>query len=154
MNDLVVSGWYQSLVDDCSAIVTEAVHNSRWELIVGYHALGRRITEDQDYQKFAKGNRSVCNAIANSIGQSERTLYYAIQFYTKYPNPDAWPFNKNMSWTKITKLLPDGKHTEARTFNQRLSSFETSLGNFLDKYPGNRDDIIRAIWRVIGGEWR
>ena len=152
MIDIITMDWYQSLVDDCHAIVTEAVHNSRWELIVGYYALGRRIVTDSDYQKHAQGNGKVLQGLAESIEQSERTLYYAIQFYTKFPDPAKWPFDKNMSWTKITQLLPDGHHTEARTFNQRLSSFETSLENLLNKYPDNKSEIIRTFWRVIGGK--
>lgn len=152
--EIIVGDWYTSLVDDCAAIITEAVHNSRWELIVGYHALGRRIVTDNDYQRHANGNGKLCKTLAEDIGQSERTLYYAIQFYNKFPDPDEWPFDKNISWTKITKLLPDGHHTEARSFNQRVTTFENSLTRLLDDYPGGRDEIIRAFWRVIGGEWK
>jgi len=150
MNELITQEWYQSLIDDCHAIVTEAVHNSRWELIVGYHALGKRIVTDEEYQRHSHGNGKLCKALAEDIGQSERTVYYAVQFYEKFPNPELWPFDKNMSWTKIVALLPDGRWTEARTFKQRLSSFETSLTNILNKYPDNRDEIVAAIWRVIG----
>ena len=156
MNELLTQAWYQSLVDDCSAIVTEAVHNSRWELIIGHHALGRRIVTDPDYQRNSNGNGKVLQALAEDIGQSERTIYYSIKCFEKYPDPQKIPGGKNISWTKVTKLLTDGeeKRYEARSFIQRMTSFENSLSSLLDKYPGNRDDIIKAILRVIGGEWR
>ena len=34
------------LVDDCKAIITEAVFTSRWSLVEGYHTLGKRILEE------------------------------------------------------------------------------------------------------------
>lgn len=108
MTDLIViPDWYQSLIDDCKSIVTEAVFNSRWELIAGYHALGKRIATDDSFQKHSKGNKVACKGLARNLSMSERTLYYAIQFYQKYPSLDALPEGKNISWTKIlTKYLP------------------------------------------------
>lgn len=38
--------WERSLIDDCTAIVTEGVFHSRWSLIETYHQLGARILED------------------------------------------------------------------------------------------------------------
>ena len=155
MTDIqILDPWYTSLIDDCKAIVTEAVHLSRWELIVGYHTLGKRIVTDKEYQRKSKGNGKCLQGLAEDINQSERTVYYAVQFYTKFPNPDEWPFDKNMSWTKITQLLPDGKHTEARSFAQSIKTFEASFGKLLDRYPDRRDEIIAAFWRVVGGEWQ
>lgn len=152
---IVNSLWYESLVDDCVAIITEAVFVSRWELVKGYHQLGERIVTDADYQRYAGGNGKILQDLAESVGQSERTLYYAIQFYNKFPNLDALPDGKNISWNKIvTQYLPDGKHTEARSFSQRIGVFENSLESLLNKYPDRRDEIITAILRVIGGEWR
>ena len=99
--------WYELLVDDCKAIITEAVFTSRWALVEGYHALGERIKNDTEFEKFSKGNRLVCNTLANNIGISERTIYYAVQFYDKYPSLDVVPEGKNISWHKIVnKYLP------------------------------------------------
>ena len=44
--------WYELLVDDCKAIITEAVFTSRWALVEGYHLLGERIATDSDYIKW------------------------------------------------------------------------------------------------------
>ena len=105
--------WYQSLVDDCKAIITEAVFNSRWALVEGYHMLGARIVTDKDYQRHVTGNGANLQDLANSIRISPRSLYYAIQFYEKYPSLDTVPEGKNISWNKLlTKYLPDQRNSE------------------------------------------
>jgi hypothetical protein len=109
---LALHNEYSQLIEDCRDILVEAVFASRWSLIEGYHMLGKRVTEDEGYQRHAKGNAVVCKGIARSIGLSERTLYYALQFYAQYPNLQTIPEGKTISWTKlITKYLPtpDGK---------------------------------------------
>ena len=40
------TNWYQDLVEECKAIITEAVFTSRWALVEGYWNLGKRITEE------------------------------------------------------------------------------------------------------------
>ena len=108
MSDIEAQDWYLSLVDDCKAIITEAVHNSRWELIVGYHTLGGRIVTDDSFQKYAKGNQVACNTLANNLDMSPRSVYYAIQFFETYPDLTLLPDGKNISWNKIVNnLLPD-----------------------------------------------
>lgn len=110
MNDLTKNEWYQLLVDDCKNIITEALFTSRWALVEGYHQLGERIETDVNYQKYAKGNYSSLQDLAKNIGISERSLYYAIQFYDKYPSLDEVPEGKNITWNKIiTKYLPEPK---------------------------------------------
>jgi N6-adenosine-specific RNA methylase IME4 len=101
------SDWYEHLVEDCKAIITEAVFNSRWALVEGYHQLGERIVTDENYQWHAKGNMSYLQGLANNLEISNRTIYYAVQFYEKYPDLSLVPEGKNISWNKIvTKYLP------------------------------------------------
>ncbi len=106
--DLTVqSESFQALVDECKAIITETVFTSRWALVEGYHQLGERIQTDEEWQKYAQGNNERLQGLAKNIGISGRTLYYAIQFYDKYPKLDLVPDGKNISWSKlITKYLP------------------------------------------------
>jgi N6-adenosine-specific RNA methylase IME4 len=105
--EMVEQNWYQSLVEDCKAIITEAVFNSRWALVEGYHQLGKRIAADENYQWHAKGNLSYLKDLSNNVGVSERRLYSAVQFYNKYPDLSKVPEGKNISWNKIlTKYLP------------------------------------------------
>lgn len=101
--------WYTALVDDCRAIITEAVFNSRWALIEGYHALGERIVTDEKFQKAAKGNLSSLTNLAKNIRVSLRDVYRSIQFFEKYPDLSLLPGGKNMSWSKVRKLLPAPK---------------------------------------------
>ena len=110
---LETQDWYQSLVDDCKSIITEAVFNSRWALVEGYWLLGERIVTDESFQRHAKGNKSSVQDLARKCQTSERTFYYAIQFYEKYPSLDTVPEGKNISWNKLlTKYLPDQRNSE------------------------------------------
>lgn len=96
------SEWYNNLVDDCKAIITEAVFNSRWALVEGYHQLGERIANDKQLKKWnARGNGRTLQHVAKSIRVSERTVYYAVQFYEKYPLLDEVPEGKNITWRKL-----------------------------------------------------
>lgn len=100
--------WYLLLVDDCKAIITEAVFCSRWALVEGYHQMGERIRNDLDFIKYSKGSKTSVQGLAKNIGISERTIYYAMQFYDKYPQIAEVPEGKNVTWNKIvTKYLPD-----------------------------------------------
>ncbi len=121
-NELVaLSEWYRLLVEDCKAIVTEAVHNSRWILVEGYHMLGERIVTDTNYQEYAKGNQHSLQLLAMRIKLGERTAYYAIKFYKKYPVLNDVPEGKNISWSKLVKTyLPEHTEKEKKTEYQRI----------------------------------
>lgn len=104
------SDWYDVLVDECKAIITEAVFNSRWALVEGYHQLGERIVNETNLDRKEVYGKKILQGLAKSIGVGERTLYYAVQFYDKYPSLDMLPDGKNISWNKIiTKYLPAPK---------------------------------------------
>ena len=99
--------WYQILVDECKAIVTESVFTSRWALVEGYWSLGKRIRDDKLAQEYEKGNKTFVQDLGRNIGVSTSTIYYALQAYDKYPD-QQFPEGKNISWNKlITKYLPD-----------------------------------------------
>lgn len=102
--------WMTSLVEDCKAIITEAVFTSRWALVEGYHGLGERIVTDGNFKKSAKGNHSSLTDLSKKSGIGERDLYRAVAFYNKYPSLDDVPEGKNITWNKIiTKYLPEPK---------------------------------------------
>ena len=99
--------WYELLVDDCYAIITEGIFRSRWDLIETYHQLGERIVTDKNYQWNARGNGRTLAGLRESIGISESTIWRAIQFYEKYPDLSTVPEGKNISWNKLVhKYLP------------------------------------------------
>ncbi len=109
MNELQTD-WYNSLIDDCKAIITEAEFTSRWALVEGYWKLGERIETDENFKKAAKGNLTSLQGLAKNLGISDRTIYYARQAYNKYPELGKLPEGKNLSWNKlITQYLPEPK---------------------------------------------
>jgi N6-adenosine-specific RNA methylase IME4 len=102
--------WFQSLIEDCSAIITEGIYNYRWTLIKTYHLLGERILEDKD--NFTNGGYTIdgmLKRVATSLGKSQRTIEYAVQFVKKFPNLNDLPEGKNISWRKVIELLPEPK---------------------------------------------
>jgi len=102
--------WYQALIDECKSIITEAIFTSRWALVEGYHNLGKRIREDSK----RLSTTLLLQHVAVDLKISERTLWYAVQFYDKYSDLSQVPEGKNISWRKlITKYLPPHKETES-----------------------------------------
>lgn len=105
--NLIKSDWYDSLLDDISSTWTESVFISRWSLIEGYHAVGQRLRQDDDKMS---SMTELVNKCAGDMGVSPRKLWYAVQFYDKFPDLDNLPGGKNISWSKIkTKYLPSEK---------------------------------------------
>lgn len=108
MPEQIESEWYSALIEECKAIITEAIFTSRWALVEGYHSLGERINDD--WQKHEKGNQAFLQGVARNLEISERTLYYAVQFARKYPELSKVPEGKNITWHKIcNKYLPEPK---------------------------------------------
>ncbi len=102
--------WFIQLVDECKDIVTETEFTSRWALVEGYHSLGSRILQENDNFERAKiYNENILQRIAESLGKSQRTLYYAVQFAKTFPNLSLLPDGKNLSWRHvINKYLTNG----------------------------------------------
>ena len=122
--------WYQELVSECKAIITEAVFTSRWALVEGYWELGKRIREEN--KNFERSNiygQKIVSHVTESLNLertenqppiSERTIWRAIQFAEKFPNLKLLPGGKNISWNKVcNELLPEPKVKE-----QELSELE------------------------------
>ena len=106
--DLVSQEWYNALVDECKAIIAEAVFTSRWALVEGYWGLGKRIREDENWKKYAKGSYGCLQDLAKNLNIAERTIYYSLKAYDEYPDLDKIPEGKNISWNKlITQYLPE-----------------------------------------------
>src|SRR3990167_3129026 len=105
MNEITKNEWYEALVEECKAIITEAVFTSRWALVEGYWELGKRIREDSDKEPITK----LLQRVGVDIGKSHSTLWYAVQFYDKFPDIQKLPDGKNISWRKVIELLPAPK---------------------------------------------
>jgi hypothetical protein len=100
--------WYLRLIEELKEIVVEGEFNARWSLIETYHEFGKRILEEnQNLERKKIYGDSLVKKISESIGKSERTVYFAIAFAKKYEYLDDLPQGKNTSWSKICKqLLP------------------------------------------------
>jgi len=103
--------WYQQLVEDCKATITEAVFTSRWALVEGYWNLGKRISEEnKNFERAKIYGKKIVQDLAKSLSISERTIHYSLQAYDKFPDLDKIPEGKNISWNKlITLYLPEPK---------------------------------------------
>lgn len=107
MNELALDE-YKLLKDDIDAIIDKAVFNSRQELIEGYWEVGQRI------RQFRKGEvTKLLQDLSLDLNKSERMLWYAVQFYDKFPvlnEIEKLEEGKNLSWNKIiTKYLPNSR---------------------------------------------
>lgn len=127
-NNPEVQEWYRALVEDCKAIITEAVFISRWARVEGYHQLGERIATENNLNREEIYGKKILQGLAKSLNTSERTLYYAIQFFEKYPQLDEVPEGKNISWNKIvTQYLPEGsKELDAPAQEDKAAELQTS----------------------------
>lgn len=95
---------YNEFIEECRAIITEAVFTSRWALVEGYWNLGNHILKD------GRGyGEEIVKRVALSLNKSQRTIQYAVQFAEKFPNLDELPDGKNISWRKVIDLLPAEK---------------------------------------------
>lgn len=107
MNELQTES-YHYLVEQIKAAITEAVETSRWALVEGYWNVGKLIREEWPQ----KGNTKLLQGLAVDSGIAERTLWYAVQVYDKYPEINSIPEGKNISWNKLTtKYLPQPKES-------------------------------------------
>lgn len=103
---LIGQDWYDLLIEDCKATVVEGVFNARQELLRCYHDLGTRILKEKaNFDRSGVYGQEIVQRIAESMDKSSRTIYYAIQFASAFSSLDALPEGKNISWTKVIKLL-------------------------------------------------
>lgn len=103
--------WFRAMIDECKSIIGEAEWKSRWDLLEGYHLLGKRICEENDnFQRNKIYGKKIVQCIAISLNKHTRTIYNAIEFYKKYPILNEVPEGKAISWYKIcNKYLPNSK---------------------------------------------
>ena len=136
------SDWFDSLIEECRAIIVEHEFTSRWAVIEGYHALGKRISEDNNnFEREQIYGKKIVQSIAETIGKSERTVYQAIKFYEKYPDLSLLPEEKNTSWHKITQKYLSAPKEELKS--ELLSENEITPPNEFE--PGE-PPIIGTTW--------
>lgn len=124
------SEWFDALVEECKAISVEYGFTQRWSQVEGRHALGLRILADNDnFKRTSVYGLQVTKKIAAALNISERTIQYAIQFATKFPDLNMLPAGKNISWSKIVKeYLPDNPIPKQETKEKRCPHCGGLLG--------------------------
>jgi hypothetical protein len=142
--DLDIS-WYNELIEDCKTIIVETSFASRWALVEGYWNLGQRLREDMNFEKYSREKPELLQRVAESLNISERTLYYSMQFYDKFPDLSMLPEGKDVSWKKIvTKYLPEareGKPSLPREFKNAEPITPNELMDFLSE---NEDIYVKV----------
>jgi N6-adenosine-specific RNA methylase IME4 len=111
--------WYQLLVEECRAILTERGYNSNLESVTCKGEVGERICEDSNYKKFGKGNGKFNQRLFDDIHIGTTNGYYCIEFYErvlkepiksgKYEDVSTAVktiYPKNLRWTAIRGELP------------------------------------------------
>jgi hypothetical protein len=102
---ITTTEWYEPLIEECKSIIVETNFAANWALVEGYWHLGKCIVDNShDLPVF-----DLVQLVAKSISKSSRTLYYATQFYQKYPDLTILPDGKDVTWKRvITKYLSNG----------------------------------------------
>ena len=168
MTTEIAESWYASLIEELADIITETGFTSRWALIEGYHAVGTRILQENDNFERAKiYNEQILQRIANSLGKSPRTLYYAVQFVRTYPDLNLLPEGKDCSWSKVVNkylAIGDKKRTitkadlsrmikEIKEFleHERLDAFSEGRTPMVTFICYLQDQIEKIIGELKGG---
>lgn len=132
----------EELIEELKGVICEGVFNSRWELISTYHRVGQILTD----------NDLPIKQVAEELRQKERLLFQCKQFYKAYPNIDALPSGKNISWRKIAnELLPEHKDRPdpEERLAQRIKAFFKDKNIGKDLHPV-AEQIIRE-WEEYDG---
>lgn len=133
---------YEALVDECRTIITEKSFEANWTRIEMYHGIGEAIRNTAGVGSITKLLRSM----AEDMQCTERTLWYAVQFYDQYPKLDALPDGKSASWTKIKQDLPVNKRLEAP---QVTDITEIARGIFRKYGVDTSNEIVEILQRLI-----
>lgn len=137
---LATQEWYEALVDDCSAILTEKSYESRWALIEMYFMLGERVRFEAEEHKVPISK--LVGKLASDLNVVERNVWYAVQAYDKFKSPEKLPEGKNISWTQIKRLLPANSKRD-----QNLFEAIKVAQRIVDRYGV---DSSKEIYRELG----
>ena len=72
--------------------------------------MGERVRNDINFKEYSKGNKTSVQGLARNLDASERTLYYAIQFYDKYHELDNVPVWNIMLLKIGKKRIEERRH--------------------------------------------
>ncbi len=117
--------WFTHLIEQCDATLTERIHNARWEVIQGWHEVGRLILEStKNFERHKIYGKDIVQRVAESLGKSQRSIYYALKFFTTFPDINSLPDGKSISWNKITKKLLTGKSLDEKCEHEKCTAIK------------------------------
>lgn len=142
--DLDTNGvWYENLLEDLKDVFVETSFTSRWALIEGYHKVGERIVQDEGKSP------DLVQRVADDLKKSKRSIYYAVQFFKKFPNLNRLPEGKNTLWRDITqKYLPEAPKElddEKPLKKTAYEKFADYLNDKVSESGGWKDDQTATI---------
>ncbi len=122
---MLAESWYDEMVQECQAIITETLYRSRQELIEGKHQLGERICSDSNFRKMQGSKTANLQKLFEDIGIGRADGYACVAFYQKFPNLSAgvesFKEQKNISWDKIKRnYLPSKQQKEVECLHSNI----------------------------------
>lgn len=97
--------WYEHLIDDCKAIITEKFYAYNMELIELKHLIGERICTDSNFKKLAGSRNATLKKIFADLGIGKTEGYACVALYEKYPKlstlVDSSKEQKKLSWKLV-----------------------------------------------------
>ncbi len=104
---IIKDEWYDTLVEECQAIITETIYVSRQAIIEGKHQIGLAICTNPQFKKMQGNREANLQQLFQDIGLGRSEGYACVSFYEKYPNLSTLleksEDQKNLSWNKIVK---------------------------------------------------
>ena len=106
--------------EELRAELTEAIFNHRWELLVGYHSIGKQLLKAS-----VRGYKLDCEELGAQLGQRAKTVHYCLELAKAYPRLESLPDGKCASWYKICKSLPPYEKVKNEKRGKANSQTET-----------------------------
>lgn len=137
--------WYNELIEDCKTIIIETSFASRWALVEGYWNIGKRLREDLNFERYSREQPELLKRVAENLKMSERTLYYAMQFFDKFPDLNMLPEGKDVSWKKIvTKYLPEAREGKPSLPREFKNAEIVTIKELMDFLNANEDIYVKV----------
>lgn len=139
MPDIVTQEWYAALIEELKATYVEKRFEERWAKIEMMHLIGKALREHEQVPM-----TKLVGQVSQDTGIHDRNLWFAVQFFDKFPELDQLPDGKATSWTAVRKQLSGGEKEEKEVDHYAIAE------RLLKKY-GKEDleQIVECIKEII-----
>ena len=126
---------YNTMIEDCRAIIVERIYRAATEVIVAHGEIGERIVNDPLYKKYSKQHKDFLEKVARGIGISYSEVCRSIQFYQKFKivslsgeSWDKFEEGKSISWSKIKqKYLPQNPKIGCEHYWEKIEAWKCRM---------------------------